>query len=71
MYSEVLSKIITLKDAVIAFQIAVAIGAVGWGILLGLATRVGSLRELFRITSITNKYTKNTKNKGNDTTSKI
>ena len=47
-----ISKYITLEDAVVVIYVLVIIAAVEGGIIGGLATRVGSVRKLFRLTSV-------------------
>jgi hypothetical protein len=42
---------LSLEDAFIAIYILAIIGAIEAGIIGGLATRVGSLRNLFRLTA--------------------
>ena len=55
---------ITLSDAWIIIYILTGIAAMEAGIIGGLATRVGSLRNLFRLTaSVANKRAKNPRNK--------
>ena len=59
-----ISKYITLDDAIVAIYMLVALAAIEGGIISGLATRVGSLRKLFRLTSvIANERSHNTNNK--------
>jgi hypothetical protein len=48
---DTITQIITTKDAFIAFMVMAGIAAIEAGIIGGLATRVGSLRKLFRITA--------------------
>ena len=43
---------ITIQDAFIAIYILTTIAAIEAGIIGGLATRVGSLRQLFRMTAM-------------------
>lgn len=63
---------ITLKDAWIALFVVVAIAAIEFGIIGGLATRVGSLAELLRLTaSVADERSKKTANKSNETTNEV
>lgn len=43
--------IYSLDDTWVAIYVLTVIGTVGWGIILGLAVRVGGIRNLFRVTS--------------------
>ena len=47
----VIKEFISLDDAFLAIYILAAIAAIEGGIIAGLATRVGSLRNLFRLTA--------------------
>ena len=58
-----ISKYITLDDAIVVIYVLVALAAIEGGIIAGLATRVGSLRNLFRLTSaIANEHSHNATN---------
>ena len=58
------SKYITLDDAVVVIYVLVLLVAIEGGIIAGLATRAGSIRNLFRLTSaIANKRSHNATNK--------
>ena len=47
-----ISNYMTLDDAIVVIYVLVALAAIEGGIIAGLATRVGSLRKLFRLTSV-------------------
>ena len=65
-------KILTVKDCLIAIFIMAVIIAIEGGIIYGLSIRVGSLKNLFRLTaSITNNHGYNSTNKKNHATNFI
>ncbi len=56
---------LTVNDLLIVAYIFAGIAAIEFGIIGGLATRVGSLRELFRLTAaVAYKKAHNASNKG-------